>query len=711
MANPFEQFVAQPTAPVVSPPVEPTDANPFAQFTGGVTTIPRKDGAPTRVVMDMGSGDFKDRFKGDAAPAKVGRGAGDAFARGAAKGATFNFYDELRGLIAASGANPDDPATLPALLSGAAKYWSGDTEAAKRYALTKGQQNELDATAEEQHPTASLAGDLTGGLASSMVLPAGGLLKGAALPGRVMEGAKVGAVYGGLNGVGAGEGLDDSVSKGLGGAVVGAVTGGVVNGAVGARVRPNGTTGQEVAAAANRIDVPIARGVTSDSKIVQTGTQSARQIPVLGAKIENALTATNEGLESAVNTGAARLSGTSGTRADVGAASRASIERGIEKADQRADSAFSQVRKAINPDKKIALPGSLVQDIDAIVSRRVAAGETGVPIQGLHNAVELLTRPEGATFNGLQRARSEIGKAIKWDARNGGFITGDLKAAYGTLTDAIEASVRASAKGNPDAAVSLLTRANDLFGKITGETKELSRFLANGSDERIVDRIIAYGSEKAGRGDIAKLNLLRRSMDTQEWQQVAAHALQRLGQNSAGEFSPTFFAKNYNTMSAAAKDLMFGKGGTNTRQWVDDIATVSQRMHDTGKMANHSNTARAAGYTGILAAGTYAWNDPVGAAKSAMATAGIGVPIVALLARPATAASMARWSRAYEYLVTKPSTAALATFNVASRNFAHSISELAGVKVEPSVFLKALQAPATGRAEEQQPQVNGPPGQ
>ena len=654
---------------------------------------------------------FNERFAGEPKSAPADKGALDAFKRGAAQGATFNFGDELQGAYAAGGGDTNAPVSLSPVglvergirtAIGAGKYLAGDEDAARRYALNAGQERRADEVAQDQHPIANFAGNVTGGLAASAVVPGGGAIKAGTLAQRAAQGARAGGVYGALAGVGSGEDLAGRTTGAIVGGGVGALTGGVVNGAIGPRLPGVGATGQQVAQAAENIGVPISRGIVSDSPGVQALTQASRQLPLIGGRVDEAIQATGRGLEDAVNRGAAQLSGTSGSRDAVGAAARTSLERGIEKADQRADAAFSAVRRAINPDAEIQLPGSLVQDVDAIVQRRLASGETGVPIQGLQSAVELLTRPEGATFNGLQRARSEIGKAIKWDARNGGFITGDLKQVYGTLSDAMEAAVRKSAKGSPDDAVNLLQKANDLFGKVTGETKELSRFLSNGSDERIVDRIISYGSDKGGRGDLAKLNLLRRSMDKGEWDQVSALALQRMGQNNANEFSPLFFIKNYQNMSPAAKDLMFGKSGNSTRQYIDDIATVSERMKSAGQSANFSNTGRAA-LTGLgLAGATYTWNDPLGAIQDGLKTAAIGVPVVAMLSRPSTAASAARWSKAYEYLVSKPSAGALASFNVASRNLAHTVGDMAGVKIDPSVFFKSLQGPVSGRAEGEQ---------
>ena len=82
------------------------DAAPLAKSDSGFANpVQSSQGqaAPTRVTMDM---------------TKADRGAFDAAARGAAQGITANFYDELRGLVEASGADPKDPASIYNLLSG-----------------------------------------------------------------------------------------------------------------------------------------------------------------------------------------------------------------------------------------------------------------------------------------------------------------------------------------------------------------------------------------------------------------------------------------------------------------------------------------------------------------------------------------------------------------------------------------------------------------
>jgi len=153
---------------------------------------------------------------------KPDRGALDATARGVAQGFTANFGDEIRGLIEASGANPDDPASLSRLVTGALKYWSGDAEAKKRYDDAVKRERELNQTAEEQHPIASTVGNIGG----AVILPVGAGARAATLGGRMAIGAGTGAALGGAAGAGEGQGFVDSASRAATGAAVGGALGG-----------------------------------------------------------------------------------------------------------------------------------------------------------------------------------------------------------------------------------------------------------------------------------------------------------------------------------------------------------------------------------------------------------------------------------------------------------------------------------------------------
>lgn len=179
--------------------------------------------APASAPASVAPGPWSDfQPKAEApADARPDRGALDAMARGAAQGFTANFSDEMRGLVEAGGANPDDPASLSKLVTGALKYWTGDKDAKKHYDEAVARERGLNKTSEEQHPVTSTLGAVGGALA----LPIGAGAQAATLPTRMLAGAGTGAVLGGVGGVGSGEGAADSIARGGIGAVAGGALG------------------------------------------------------------------------------------------------------------------------------------------------------------------------------------------------------------------------------------------------------------------------------------------------------------------------------------------------------------------------------------------------------------------------------------------------------------------------------------------------------
>ncbi len=154
--------------------------------------------------------------------------ATEAFQRGLGKGVTFNFYDELAGIMRAGGVDPNDENiahAIKGLAVGGYKKLTGDPEAERLYneqvATTRAQSDQL----EKEHPYASLGGNVAGALA----LPGLGAAKGATLAGRMGYGAAVGAGTGALYGLGEGEGsLTERTPTALTGAAIGGAAGGLI---------------------------------------------------------------------------------------------------------------------------------------------------------------------------------------------------------------------------------------------------------------------------------------------------------------------------------------------------------------------------------------------------------------------------------------------------------------------------------------------------
>lgn len=185
--------------------------NPFSDLTpGGVPIGP--DGRP-RVVINT-------------AEKKEDRGTADAAVRGAMKGITANFYDELKGMAAAGGGGTpemDGQEGVHHIVMGLAKYLAGNDDARQKYDEVVKHERGLTKIAEEQHPVASTAGEVAGAL----TLPGGAAIRGATLPVRMARSSVVGGTYGALSGAGEGEGSQDTASRATMGGVLGTTIGAV----------------------------------------------------------------------------------------------------------------------------------------------------------------------------------------------------------------------------------------------------------------------------------------------------------------------------------------------------------------------------------------------------------------------------------------------------------------------------------------------------
>jgi hypothetical protein len=541
--------------------------------------------------------------------------------------------------------------------------------------------NQADDTA---RPVASYGSQIAGSLA----LPTFGAtgLKG---------GAALGAGYGAAYGAGQGDGLEDRVSRAATGAAVGGPLGAVAGG-IAARfgAKPAaGAEGGDVVAAAERMGIELPRYAATESKAVQAMAQAGKQSPFGGPAIERAAENFIEGTKSAVERTASKAAGGGPVeRSVVGGAARSAIQEAIDKGDEASSAAYSSVRKAVDQTMPVNVSDILTPALTRIQAVRAAAGETSELGGHLGSVVELAGRP-GVTFDGLQRARSQLGRAIQWDKRNGGMAAGDLKQAYGAMTQALETTVQATAKGKPQQALALFKAADNRFAKTMATNKEMSTVL-RGSDEAVVDKILTLASEKGG-ANAQRLAMLKREMGEEAFGQVSGLAIQRMGLNQAGEFTGDMFVRNFGRISENGKALLFGPKGSEVRSAVEDLAQITARMKEVQKYANHSNTGRSLA-TGFFGAGAFA--DPI----SAM-TAAVGASVAGrIVSKPATAKAAARWAKTYETAVRKPTASSAKVFEQQSGRFGAIISSEFGLPTAANDLGQALYGNVRAAAGEEQ---------
>jgi hypothetical protein len=291
----------------------------------------------------------------------------EAGGRGVAQGMTFNFLDEIKGLVEASGAKPEEAPSLYKLLEGAYKYWSGDPEARKTYEATVARERAAGKEAETQQPGASLVGNVAGAIA----LPIGGMLQAASLPGRIGRGAAVGAGTGALYGAGGGE---DAASR-----LTGAASGGAVGAGLGAAapvaIRGIQAAGQGIAAAARPLTTAI-RGARDPEA------EAARRIVVARNRD---IKAGEAGLGDA-EFAAARASGVPVANVDQGGSVTRSLARSAANTSPEARGALERATS----DRFEGQAPRAVEFLTNLVSTQANAGKTR---EALEKAAQTARKP------------------------------------------------------------------------------------------------------------------------------------------------------------------------------------------------------------------------------------------------------------------------------------------------------------------------------
>jgi hypothetical protein len=233
----------------------------------------------------------------------------------------------------------------------------------------------------------------------------------------------------------------------------------------------------------------------------------------------------------------------------------------------------------------------------------------------------------------------------------------------------------------------LISERREALAKIVG-TK------GDAPAETVFEKLYRMATEKGG-GNIERLAQARKAIGGSEWDEFASGIISRMGRDAAGEFSPDRFRTAYGNLSDSGKAILFrstGKG--DVAGHLDDIATISQRFKELNKYSNPSGTARGGSFVAGLGG---LWLDPL----TTLSTVATGRIAAQILARPATAAPLARWSRTYLALASTPSNSTLASFNIASRNLANTVNAELGTKLNPMDFLRQIQGPSPARTEEQ----------
>jgi hypothetical protein len=311
--------------------------------------------------------------------------------------------------------------------------------------------------------------------------------------------------------------------------------------------------------------------------------------------------------------------------------------------------------------------------------------------------LEAVQRADGLTYEGVKTLRTNIGEMLKGGILPEGVSGSELKQIYGGLSKDLESSVAAAGGAKASEA---FNRANRYYSLVSDRRESLAKIIGadgNAPAETVFNRLEAMAGSSS-RADISKLAQARKVMGADDWNELASTVVSKLGRDVEGNFTPQRFITAYGKLSDAGKTLLFRSGGkSDLATHLDDIAKVSSRFKDLQKFANPSGTARNSLFTalgaGLVATPLTTISTVIGGRALAMA-----------LAKPASAASIAKLARAQQAVAVSPSPAKLAAYGLAARNL---ISTLGAKNVTPADFIRSLQGPVPAGAQNEQQQPVG----
>jgi hypothetical protein len=441
------------------------------------------------------------------------------------------------------------------------------------------------------------------------------------------------------------------------------------------------TPGIQAAQTAADLFAPLPAGLASESKATQALTQASRSLPLVGASIDKRVGATIEKAGGAVQDIAENLSGGGiPDRTSAGAQVRPSLEGVIADNNSKIDQAYQSLRGVINPDAVSPVPATAVA-IKRIMSERIAAGMKN-PESELGDIINLTNK--GASFDGLQRARADVGKIIGLaEAKpNPGFNVGDFKRLYGAMSSDMERTVRANATVHPDVAATALSDANKVAADLIDRNKNVQRLIGSGTagapgrpDENIIGSIINAAQGKSGNARL----LAQLPKDSLE--QVGSVALSEMGRNpQTGQFSLAKFGTEYRKLSDSGKSALFPDPAH--RKALDGIANLDKVLKASDEYVNKSKTglavnlAKAATAVGPIGAAVATGNAP--ALFSILGSGAGAYGLAKYLARPATASALRKWATVAQDQATGRYGTGKAALVLASRNLMTNLRDVPG---------------------------------
>jgi hypothetical protein len=228
--------------------------------------------------------------------------------------------------------------------------------------------------------------------------------------------------------------------------------------------------------------------------------------------------------------------------------------------------------------RTVTTPAKVSPIVNAMGQPIVTAPATSRTVGGT------LTTPE------LRELRSQLGYLLEEsDFGPEAIPKAQVRRVYAALT----ADMRAAAVRQGPQAVRALARATTDYGIRMRTIERLEPLLRTDSPESTFGRINDAARVKGG--DLGLLQTAQRAMTPQEWGDIGAATIRRLGVPAPGSgavdiigdnFSVSEFARNWDKLSGRAKDILFGLDTpSSARSGLETVSRVAQRLKNVSSLA------------------------------------------------------------------------------------------------------------------------------
>ena len=495
-----------------------------------------------------------------------------------------------------------------------------------------------------ENPIRNTLEAIGGGIATAAALPMARVFSNPVAPTVATSAADAGlnaAIYGGLAGFTEGEGgLTNRLSNASGMAQYGALFGLGLGGAGQYLAnRAAATPVQSVTQSADDIGIRIPQFMEG-GRASQNIAGKLGAIPFVGDDINNAVARTRTQTGNAAQNISDNLAGGRVTPQGAGEAVRNAT---TEAAGPRSAAVTDRVYQAVDQHMQgVVAPLSATRRAAAALEQESIAAASPLHAVALNNVQEALGRPNGLSFDGLSRLRTQIGRMIdnSIDPANATARSG-LQRIYGALTDDMQTAIQTQGGAQAQRA---WQRANTVARQVAERRDTVAKLIGAEGDkagEGIVDRLVAMASSKSS-ADAARLSQARRAAGADSWRQLAASAIQRLGRNQSNDFSPDIFLKNYSQLSDAGRQSLFNSTGDNLIPHLDNLSQVAAALQQFNRLGNPSGSG------GVGALLTALVGVGAGDAGATAATMLAGRSVGYLMSRPAVVRQASRHARTLE---------------------------------------------------------------